>query len=86
MRLGDRPPQWEDYLRIAEAQDYRCAIHGCGKAIGPHEPHDCLDHDHETGQVRGVLCAKHNRLVTTEEEHLAILLSRRVSGGEAALN
>ena len=70
MLVGDQPSRWEDYPRIVEAQDYQCGIYGCGKAIGPDDPHDCLDHDHQTGQVRGVLCNRHNNIVTTEEEPL----------------
>ncbi len=43
---------------IAKAQGNRCAICGRlfrGKVVG------CLDHDHKTGVIRGVLCRACNR-------------------------
>ena len=41
---------------MLKAQDYKCAI--CGKEITDQEPH--IDHDHNTGKVRGLLCGKCN--------------------------
>ena len=51
------------YLEILDEQGYRCAI--CRILLsdtGPHSP-DCMniDHDHNTGQVRGVLCSVCNK-------------------------
>lgn len=43
-----------DYENIMSAQDGRCAI--CGDE--PARP--CVDHNHETGQVRSVLCHRCN--------------------------
>lgn len=43
---------------IAKAQDNKCAVCGRvfrGKVVG------CLDHDHSTGFIRGVLCRACNR-------------------------
>lgn len=44
-----------DYLRLLESQDGHCAI--CQKQLlkGAH-----VDHDHETGVVRGILCNRCN--------------------------
>lgn len=48
---------YEDWLRLWEDQDERCLI--CGKSfIEPSEA--CIDHDHETDEIRGLLCRKCN--------------------------
>ncbi len=47
----------EDYERLLAEQDGRCAI--CGNR--PHEDISLhVDHDHETGRIRGLLCFKCN--------------------------
>jgi hypothetical protein len=45
------------YNDMLEKQDYRCAI--CGVSFAVMKP--CIDHDHTTGRVRGILCHKCNR-------------------------
>lgn len=40
----------DDYDAMVRAQGGRCAI--CNEPLHP----DCLDHDHQTGKVRGLLC------------------------------
>lgn len=45
----------EKYAETVEAQQNKCAI--CFKHMD--EPH--IDHDHETGVVRGLLCGRCNR-------------------------
>lgn len=55
----------EQHEAMAEAQGYMCAI--CGRhAIETDRAHLCVDHDHKTGKVRGLLCAGCNA-------HLAVL-------------
>lgn len=48
----------EEYEAMWEAQQGKCKI--CGQHIAVHstERHKvaCIDHDHETGRVRGLLC------------------------------
>lgn len=44
----------EDYDRLLEDQNEACAI--CG--VRPDRL--CVDHDHETGEVRGLLCSPCN--------------------------
>ena len=47
----------EEYGRLLESQSFVCAI--CFES--PHGRDLDVDHDHETGQVRGLLCHKCNR-------------------------
>lgn len=49
----------EDFARMLQAQDKRCAI--CDKEFwkqtGKGNPKiPCVDHNHKTGEVRGLLC------------------------------
>lgn len=44
----------EEYSKMLEEQDYQCKICKEIKAL-------CIDHDHKTGKVRGLLCGKCNR-------------------------
>jgi recombination endonuclease VII len=46
----------DEYIRLYNAQDGRCAI--CG--IHPADKLLCVDHDHKTGLVRGLLCVRCN--------------------------
>lgn len=47
----------EEYERLAEAQQHLCAI--CSNAE-PHFGFLAVDHDHETGAIRGLLCGPCN--------------------------
>lgn len=61
----------EDYDKMFIAQGGRCAA--CGKEF---EKNLCVDHDHKTGKVRGLLCSNCNLvlgLVEDEPERLAKL-------------
>lgn len=49
---------WEDYECLFEAQQGCCAI--CSKERGD-GPMLAVDHNHETGEVRGLLCGSCNR-------------------------
>jgi Recombination endonuclease VII len=44
----------EDYEKILESQNGVCAI--CGGGAGRKNSRFAVDHDHETGRVRGLLC------------------------------
>ena len=53
-----------DYERMLDAQGGGCAI--CGKRPDEQMRYDRylhVDHDHETGEVRGLLCDQHNLLL-----------------------
>jgi len=48
---------YEDWLKIWINQDGRCAI--CGEPFA--QPSNaCIDHNHKTGEIRGLLCKKCN--------------------------
>lgn len=54
----------EDYDRMLAAQAGGCAI--CGKRPDEQQRYDRylhVDHNHETGEVRGLLCDQHNLLL-----------------------
>ena len=45
--------EWEQYLALLDEFNHQCAL--CGETDDI-----CVDHCHETGKVRGILCRKHN--------------------------
>lgn len=46
---------WDDFRALLEAQESRCFL--CEKEFDLTQPYACrVDHDHETGEVRGILC------------------------------
>lgn len=50
---------WEKYEQLLEKQQHKCAIIGCNWL---NKRKLCVDHDHKTGKVRGLLCITHNRI------------------------
>lgn len=58
----------DEYNSLAEKQRGKCAI--CGKLKQQHRrKHLCIDHNHCTGQIRGLLCTKCNLIVGVVEEN-----------------
>lgn len=47
----------DEYDRILEQQDFKCAICGLKYLGGREFP---MDHDHKTGEARGILCTSCN--------------------------
>lgn len=43
-----------DYGALLSSQDNKCAI--CQKSVLEYKKRFCIDHDHETGKTRGLLC------------------------------
>ena len=58
----------DDYLAAEHAQDGRCAICGVdgGGAL-------CVDHDHDSGNVRGLLCNECNSAIGLLKEDVDVL-------------
>jgi hypothetical protein len=49
----------EEYNKLLLEQDGKCAI--CGKSQAEFNRSFCVDHDHNTGKVRGLLCDNCNK-------------------------
>lgn len=47
----------EDFFRILREQNYLCA---CCQKKALDEESACVDHDHATGRIRGILCSSCN--------------------------
>ncbi len=62
----------ESYQRMLEEQDFACAV--CGEKEGAKAPHAprvralSVDHNHETGEVRALLCGNCNTAVGLMKE------------------
>lgn len=61
-----------DYERMLEAQKHLCAI--CRQQQRPSHIRLAVDHDHDTGQVRGLLCTPCNRWLGYVEKHPPMVL------------
>jgi len=56
---------YEDYLQMLEDQGGKCAICGCGIKLKGKKKSDVaqVDHNHETGEVRALLCHNCNKMI-----------------------
>jgi hypothetical protein len=59
---------WSEYQALLTAQHHRCAICGRDAVLG-------VDHDHNTGQVRGLLCNSCNVGIGHFRDSPALLLA-----------
>jgi hypothetical protein len=53
----------DDFNKAMSAQDNKCAICKVSFDISKQEATPCLDHDHESGRIRGFLCYSCNMLM-----------------------
>lgn len=51
------------YQELVRQQDGRCAVCGTSDTGAVHKQALCVDHNHETGAVRGLLCDPCNRAI-----------------------
>ena len=66
---------FEDYKQMLEDQDNRCAI--CGDYFDNSNRNKCccVDHDHDTGVVRGLLCGDCNRALGLLKDSEEVLMN-----------
>ncbi len=57
----------EEYDELLNNQDGKCAI--CKYSWEENTENMCVDHDHETGKVRGLLCRSCNLKLGWFEKH-----------------
>lgn len=62
-----------DYQEMWNAQGGVCAIPGCGGTSGIHGRRMCVDHDHKTGKIRGLLCGHCNLILGHAKDNPDIL-------------
>lgn len=61
----------EDYYRILKEQKNKCAI--CGRDQSEFDKIFGVDHDHITGNVRGLLCTKCNLMLGSANDNIDLL-------------
>lgn len=62
----------EEYDRLLKAQNNKCAI--CGNTNDNKKPKKlCIDHNHKTGKIRGLLCDKCNTTLGRINDDISIL-------------
>lgn len=64
-----------DYEAALERQGGRCGICRCSEPDDPRNERWQIDHDHETGEVRGLLCGKCNRGLSQFNDDPALLVA-----------
>lgn len=61
----------DDYMRILSEQNEACAI--CGKHQSEFNRSLAVDHNHETQQIRGLLCVNCNSAIGKLKEDIGLL-------------
>jgi len=63
----------EDFKKLYEQQEGACAV--CGKFLEYNGLDTHIDHDHDTGKVRGILCSNCNTALGLLKENVEIILA-----------
>lgn len=74
----------DNYLKMFEDQNYECKI--CESSVIPLTKDSHVDHCHRTNVIRGILCAKCNRLlgeVSDNVEHLNKMIQYIITADHA---
>lgn len=75
-RLGKYGLTLAGYISMLREQANRCAIcgqHETGRRPSGKRKHLAVDHDHETGVVRALLCSRCNMTIGRMDENPALL-------------
>lgn len=62
---------FDDALRMFDKQNGKCLI--CGDDMHKGKRGFCIDHDHKTGKVRGILCSNCNTGLGMFKDNISIL-------------
>ncbi len=69
----------DDFVGLLSAQDYKCPVCSSELLLGLGKGKNaCVDHDHESGKVRGILCSSCNRAIGLLKDEI-LLLRKAVS-------
>jgi hypothetical protein len=66
----------DDYENMLLRQDGRCAI--CGRDVCELSERLCVDHDHKSGRVRGLLCRPCNLILGNAREDIEVLAGAKI--------
>ena len=65
---------WEEFEELVDEQEGKCAICNVELILGGHKNEStCVDHDHKTGAIRGILCRLCNRGIGLLKDDINIL-------------
>lgn len=65
----------EDYDKMLEEQNGKCKICDSKETGTKHRGRFCVDHDHSTGRIRGLLCFNCNTFLGNAKDDIEILAS-----------
>jgi len=63
----------KDYETLLSSQGYKCKICGVGSNLDSRAKYFVVDHNHNTGEIRGLLCTKCNALLGFAQDRVEIL-------------
>ena len=70
-KFGIKGATVEKYNQLLEDQNYCCKI--CGRHVTEFKKNLHLDHNHKTGEIRGLLCGKCNLGLGNLDDNIGIL-------------
>lgn len=76
IKMGGKPFLYQDYVSMHEKADGKCEI--CGRILVTKSGEDntaSVDHNHQTGEVRGLLCQSCNFMIAHSRDCVETLVS-----------